>query len=86
MSTSRWAFFLLAATAAHSYTTAANSYATAHRPAIDLVAQSAVHGYTAAFTWSAAIFAVGALVSWLLLPSGAPALEPDAPAQLAFAH
>jgi MFS family permease len=37
-----------------------------------------------AFTWSAAIFAFGALASWFLLPSGTPA--PDAPAEPAFAH
>jgi hypothetical protein len=30
------------------------------------------------FWWSAAIFAAGALVSVLLLPGGAPELEPDA--------
>jgi EmrB/QacA subfamily drug resistance transporter len=66
--------------------TAAHTYATAHGPAANLVAQAAVHGYTTAFAWSAGIFAVGALASWLLLPSGAPALEPDAPADLAFAH
>jgi EmrB/QacA subfamily drug resistance transporter len=65
---------------------AAGSYGAAHRPAADLVAQAAVHGYTTAFTWSAGIFAVGALASWLLLPSGAPELEPDAHAELAFAH
>jgi EmrB/QacA subfamily drug resistance transporter len=65
---------------------AASSYGAAHRPAADLVAQAAVHGYTTAFTWSAGIFAVGALASWLLLPSGAPELEPDAHAELAFAH
>jgi EmrB/QacA subfamily drug resistance transporter len=65
---------------------AANSYGAAHRPAADLVAQAAVHGYTTAFTWSAGIFAAGALASWLLLPSGAPELEPDAPAELVFAH
>jgi EmrB/QacA subfamily drug resistance transporter len=65
---------------------AAHTYGAAHRPTADLAAQAAVHGYTTAFTWSAAIFAVGALASWLLLPSGAPELEPDAPADLAFAH
>ena len=65
---------------------AAHDYGAAHRPAADLIAQAAVHGYTTAFTWSAGIFAVGALASWLLLPSAAPELEPDAPAELAFAH
>ena len=44
------------------------------------------------FAWSAGIFALGALgalgalASWLLLPSGAPELEPDAPAEMVFAH
>jgi EmrB/QacA subfamily drug resistance transporter len=61
---------------------AAYAYGAAHRPAADVAAQAAVHGYTTAFTWSAAIFAVGALASWLLLPSGTPELEPDAPANI----
>jgi hypothetical protein len=33
-----------------------------------------VHGYTTAFWWAAAIFAVGGIVSGLLLRSGAPRL------------
>jgi MFS family permease len=65
---------------------AASSYGAAHRPAADLVAQAAVHGYTTAFAWSAGIFVIGALASWLLLPSGAPELEPDASAELVLAH
>jgi EmrB/QacA subfamily drug resistance transporter len=57
------------------------------RPASPELAQlAAVHGYTTAFFWSAAIFAVGGLVSWALLSSGAPEVEADAPAELAFAH
>ena len=66
--------------------TAATTYATSHGPAANLVAQAAVRGYTAAFAWSAGIFAIGALTSWLLLPSGAPVLEPDASAEPVFAH
>jgi predicted MFS family arabinose efflux permease len=65
---------------------AANNYGATHRPAADLVTQAAVHGYTTAFVWSAGIFAVGALASWLLLPRGVPALEPDVAAEPAFAH
>ena len=46
----------------------------------DVVAAAAVHGYTTAFYWSAAIFAVGALVSALVfrpgVPKVAPGLEP----------
>src|SRR5215207_8394653 len=38
---------------------AAHNYGAAHGPAADVVAQAAVHGYTTAFAWSAAIFAVG---------------------------
>ena len=65
---------------------AAGTYAASHRAASDLAAQAAVHGYTTAFAWSAGIFVLGALASWLLLPSGAPALEPDAAAEVVFAH
>jgi hypothetical protein len=65
---------------------AAGSYAASRGPAADIVAQAAVHGYTTAFLWSAGIFAAGALASWMLLPSGVPALEPDAPGELVFAH
>jgi EmrB/QacA subfamily drug resistance transporter len=65
---------------------ATQTYAAAHQPAATLAAQAAVHGYTSAFAWSAGIFAVGAVVSWLLLPAGTPALEPDASAELVFAH
>jgi MFS family permease len=65
---------------------AAKNYGAAHRPSADLLAQAAVHGYTTAFTWSAGIFAVGALSSWLLLPSGPAKPEPEAPAELVFAH
>jgi EmrB/QacA subfamily drug resistance transporter len=65
---------------------AATSYTAAHSSAADLAAQAAVHGYTTAFTWSAAIFALGALASWLLLPSRTPAPAPDTPAEPAFAH
>jgi hypothetical protein len=65
---------------------AASSYTAAHRPAADLAAQAAVHGYTTAFTWSAAIFALGALASWLLLPNRTPSPAPDTPTEPAFAH
>jgi EmrB/QacA subfamily drug resistance transporter len=65
---------------------AATSYASSHSPAADLAAQAAVHGYTTAFMWSAAIFAIGALAAWLLLPSGVPEGEADPSAELVFAH
>jgi EmrB/QacA subfamily drug resistance transporter len=66
---------------------AAGAYASTHQAAADVAAQAAVHGYTAAFTWAAAVFAVGALMAWLLLPSDAPAAAPDAAgAEPVFAH
>ena len=44
------------------------------------MAEAAVHGYTIAFWWSAAIFAIGAVATALLLSSGvreqAPSAEP----------
>jgi EmrB/QacA subfamily drug resistance transporter len=57
---------------------AATSYLAGKAPSASLAAQAAVHGYTTAFWWSAAIFAVGAIVCGLLLRSGAPRLEPSA--------
>jgi MFS family permease len=65
---------------------AAGTYATAHGAAADVAAQAAVHGYTTAFMWAAAVFAVGALISWLLLPSGAPDVAPGAAVEPVFAH
>jgi EmrB/QacA subfamily drug resistance transporter len=66
---------------------AASGFAADRRPSADLVQAAAVHGYTTAFAWSAAIFAIGALVSWALLSPGAPPEpEADAAAELVFAH
>jgi EmrB/QacA subfamily drug resistance transporter len=63
---------------------ASTSFLAGRRPTPDLVAQAAVHGYTTAFWWSAAIFAVAAVTCTLLLRPGiaapAPAGEP------VFAH
>ncbi len=47
--------------------TATNHMLGAGRPTRELVARASVHGYTTAFYWSAAIFALGALVCALLL-------------------
>jgi len=63
---------------------ASGAYAATHRAAADVAAQSAVHGYTAAFTWAAAVFAVGSIAAWLLLPSEAPEASIDA--EPVFAH
>jgi EmrB/QacA subfamily drug resistance transporter len=61
--------------------TATNHFASAHHAAAaqggatGLAATAAVHGYTTAFTWSAIIFAIGAVVSAVLLESGAVVVE-----------
>jgi EmrB/QacA subfamily drug resistance transporter len=47
--------------------TATASFATSHVGSPGLAAQAAVHGYTTAFTWSAAIFAIGAVFTGALL-------------------
>jgi len=49
--------------------TATASYVTAHHAGPLALATAAVHGYTVAFTVSAALFGVGALAAVLLLPS-----------------
>jgi MFS family permease len=54
---------------------AATGYLAGKQPSPALATQAAVHGYTTAFWWSAAIFAVGAIVCGLLLRAGAPRFE-----------
>jgi EmrB/QacA subfamily drug resistance transporter len=65
---------------------ATGAYASSHQAAADVAAQSAVHGYTVAFTWSAAVFAVGAVMAWFMMPGGAPDVALDADAEPVFAH
>jgi predicted MFS family arabinose efflux permease len=57
--------------------TATSNFASMHHTTAGLAAQAAVHGYTTAFTWSAVIFGVAAVLSALLLRPG-----PKAPAQI----
>ncbi len=47
--------------------TATASFVTAHAGSPGLAAQAAVHGYTTAFTWSAVIFVIGAVLAGGLL-------------------
>jgi hypothetical protein len=47
--------------------TAASTYLAAKQPTTNLLTHAAVHGYTTAFWWAAGIFAVGALLTGLLL-------------------
>jgi EmrB/QacA subfamily drug resistance transporter len=51
---------------------AATSFAATHGATPDV----AIHGYTTAFWWSAAIFAAGSVVTGLLLSSGAREVDP----------
>jgi EmrB/QacA subfamily drug resistance transporter len=63
---------------------AATSYVTAHGgPSPQVLGGAAVHGYTTAFWISAALFGVGAVLSSLLLRSGAQELDPGAAPVLA---
>jgi len=55
---------------------AVTAFAAGQAPSQALLAQAAVHGYTTAFWWSAGIFAAGAVITALLLESGAPAHDP----------
>ena len=50
--------------------TATTDFAAAHRGTRGLAAEAAVHGYTTAFTWSAAIFGLAAVLCALLLRAG----------------
>jgi EmrB/QacA subfamily drug resistance transporter len=72
----------LLSTLAASATTSALDTGTAPTPAA--IAQAAVHGYTTAFYWSAAIFAVAAVLCTALLRSGVH--EPAAAGEPVFAH
>jgi hypothetical protein len=57
-------------------TTATASFVAGKAASPAITAEAAVHGYTTAFWWAAAILATGAVISGLLLQSGAPRLEP----------
>ena len=63
---------------------ATTSFVAGRRPTPDVLAQAAVHGYTTAFYWSAAIFAVAAVVCTALLRPGVHA--PQAAGEPVFAH
>jgi EmrB/QacA subfamily drug resistance transporter len=61
---------------------AASSYLASRQPSAIVVAHAAVHGYTTAFWWAAAIFAVGAVIAGLLLRGGTPELSTGTTAEL----
>jgi EmrB/QacA subfamily drug resistance transporter len=64
---------------------AASAYAASHisdgstKSGLQLLqANSAIHSYTVAFWWAAAIFAVGAVLTAIVLRPGIPAIDPEA--------
>jgi hypothetical protein len=57
-------------------TTATTSFLAGKAAAPALAAEAAVHGYTTAFWWAAAIFAAGAVLCGLLLRPGSARREP----------
>ncbi|MGF7235449.1 MAG: MFS transporter [Frankia sp.] len=52
--------------------TATTHYLTGKTPTPDTLAHAAIHSYTTAFTWAAAIFAAGAIICGLLIRPGSP--------------
>jgi EmrB/QacA subfamily drug resistance transporter len=64
--------------------TAATSLVSSGHPTAALIAHATVHGYTTAFAWSAALFALGAIVAAVVFPRGVPQSGPAA--ERVFAH
>ena len=62
---------------------AASGFVAGKTPTATLAASASVHGYTTAFWWSAAIFAVGGVVCGLLLKPGVQQVDPAAEPVLA---
>jgi hypothetical protein len=61
--------------------TAATSYATSHAtsgPLQMLQANAMIHSYTTAFWWATGIFALGAVLSAIVLRPGVPQIDPEA--------
>ena len=65
---------------------AVTSYAVDHGTSQAAMAAAAVHGYTTAFYWSAAIFALGAILSGIVLRSGAPQVATAPAGEPVLAH
>jgi EmrB/QacA subfamily drug resistance transporter len=60
-------------------TSAAAGYLADRRPTPAAIAQSQLHSYTTAYWWSAAFFAVGFVITFLLFRPGAPRTAETAP-------
>ena len=63
------------------FASAAAAYATSHTAAAGVTSAAAIHGYTTAFVWAAAIFGLGLLVAMVVLPSDGAARARTAQAQ-----
>ncbi len=64
---------------------AAAAYLVGRAASTENVRIAAVHSYTTAFEWSAAVFVVGAVISVFLLRAGAPAISKEEAAAAAMA-
>jgi predicted MFS family arabinose efflux permease len=65
---------------------AVTSYAAEHGASQAAITAAAVHGYTTAFYWSAAIFVIGAIVSSLVFRGGVPQVAQSPAAEPVLAH
>ena len=65
---------------------AVSSYASDHGATQAAMNAAAVHGYTTAFYWSAAIFVIGALVSSIVFRGGVPQVATSPAAEPVLAH
>jgi EmrB/QacA subfamily drug resistance transporter len=59
------------------FASAASAYAMGHARSAGLANAAAIHGYTTAFWWAAAIFAVGFVVARTVLPAGLAPRSPE---------
>ena len=57
--------------------TAASTFAAAHLSSSNVAQLAAVHSYVVAFWWAAGAFAIGALLTAVILRSGIPQADPD---------
>jgi EmrB/QacA subfamily drug resistance transporter len=63
-----------------------SDYVGSHGSGAAVQAAAAVHGYSTAFAWAAGIFILGAILTAVILPSGAPAQAPAGAGEPVLAH
>jgi predicted MFS family arabinose efflux permease len=66
--------------------TATADYLASHAATSDAVAQATVHGFTTGFAWSAAIFAVGAVVALLTFRKNSPSVVAEVSNEPVLVH